>query len=79
MPLDTSFVTRVPQCPQKGIAASTGLAHFGQAFVAATGERRVGGIKPPEPTAAPGIGVSTSLPPATAGEGTGVGTGVRAE
>ena len=36
---ETELTTRVPQCPQKGIEASTGLAHLGQAWEPASGVR----------------------------------------
>ena len=52
-------MTLVPQWPQKGRDASTGFAHLGHVFVDAMGDTRVGGIiSPPDPTAAPGMGVS---------------------
>ena len=56
--VDTSVVTFVPQCPQKGRPASTGFAHLGHAFVLARGDTREGGSREPEPTDAPGIGAS---------------------
>lgn len=58
VPVETSVVTLVPQCPQKGSDASTGLAHLGHVFVPGNGDTRVGGVSAPEPTAAPGMGVS---------------------
>ena len=51
--------------------AFTGCAHLGHGLVAAMGDTRVGGARPPEPTAAPGTGVvlaSETRPTAAADE-----------
>ena len=67
-PVAISAVAFVPQWPQKGIDASTGFAHFGQAFVLANGDTRPDDMSPPDPTAAPGIGDSGGDDLTAAGE-----------